>query len=203
MLSWDLDLPKMKPGRKMGNKLPINANGAYVVYVQDNLGVDSVVDPGSAGQGLSRAPLIPNEMFPGYAGEAVHSMQPIHGLMDNDNGINSDDNNINNDNNNNNNSNGNSNSNSNSNNMNYDDNDNDGSRSLKDLNTSYYSQNMNYNPINNNNNGRLNLSVNQLITPTIPQPVTLPYVPSPYFTSFTPTQTPTRLHSSETHLGAI
>ena len=194
MLSWDLDLPKMKPGRKMGNKLPINANGAYVVYVQDNLGVDSVVDPGSAGQGSSRAPLMPTEMFSGYTGEAVHSMQPLHGLIDNDNGI------ISGDNNNDNNCSSNSNSNSN---MNYDDNDNDGLRSLKDLNTSYYSQNMNYNPISNNNNGRLNLSVNQLIAPTIPQPVILPYVPSPYFTSFSPTQTPTRLHNSETHLGAI
>ena len=193
MLSWDLDLPKMKPGRKMGNKLPINANGAYVVYVQENSSGDSVEDPGSAGQGLSRAPLTSNEMFPGYAGEAVHSMQPLHGLTDNDNDMN---------NNNSNNININNNDNIN-NNANIIVDDNDGIRTFKDINSSYYSQNMNFNPIHGNNNGKMNLSVNQLIPPTIPHPVPLPYVPSPYFTSFTPTQTPPRMHSSEAHLGAI
>jgi hypothetical protein len=191
MLSWDLDLPKMKPGRKMGNKLPINANGAYVVYVQENSDGDSVEDPGSAGQGLSRAPLPSNEMFPGYTGEAVHSMQPLHGLTDHDNNMN-------------NNSNNNINNNDDiNNNANIIIDDNDGVRTFKDINSSYYSQNINFNPVNGNNNGKMNLSVNQLIPPTIPHPVPLPYVPSPYFTSFTPTQTPPRMHSSEAHLGAI
>ena len=189
MLSWDLDLPKMKPGRKMGNKLPINANGAYVVYVQETLGVNSVEVPGLQGEGPSRAPLSSNEMFPGYTGEAVHSMQPLHGLANDDNGSNSNSNND-----------GNTN---NVNNMDDDGNNDDGLRSFKDLNSSYYSQNMNFNPINSNNNVKINLSVNQLIPVTIPHPVVLPYAPLPYFTSFSPTQTTTRLHNSETHLGAI
>ena len=123
-------------------------------------------------------------MFPLYSVEAVHSLQPLHGLTDDDNVINTHDSN-----------------NNSSNDIGSDDN--DGLRSFKDLNSSYFSQNMNFNPMNSSNIGKTHVSVNQLISPAIPHPVALPYIPSPYFTSFTPTQTPTLLHNSETHLGAI
>ena len=33
LLSWELNLPQMKPGRKTGNKILLNETGAYVVSI--------------------------------------------------------------------------------------------------------------------------------------------------------------------------